>query len=102
MTKTDFLKVLRDNVATTRAAYNASDSAGYVYVWSDYSLGVKFSKDVCHAVSIDLATVTNRRNLTFTNGHGKRAICMNRQEALRGALTHAVEMLENFEANMAE
>ena len=92
------LNNLRRNVASLERQL-ASDTSGYVFVWSKHWLGVKFDADNCRAVAVDLATVVRRSSdpRVFTNGNDERAILMDRATALNGALVHGRKMLAVFE-----
>jgi hypothetical protein len=102
MTQADFLHVLRNNVETIKRALDG-DTSGHVYVWPEHWLGVKFDRDNCRAVAVDMATVVSARSkpLVFTNGHKQRAIRMEREKALIRAFVHAKTILADFESKLA-
>ena len=80
----------------------AGDVSGHVHVWPKFWIGVKFNKDVCHGVAIDLASVVRGNDHHhFTNGAGERTVLMSRRDALQGALKNANDVLDDFNQRTA-
>jgi hypothetical protein len=90
------------NIAELEAALKQGVK-GYIYVWPQYWLGVQVSVDgKPQACRVDHATVC-RSNFRahFTNGRGEAATLMDRQHAIRCALTAARDQLAEMESHMA-
>ena len=102
-TRDDLLKIFSSNVAAIQFELDLIKQrdrklSDCVFVWPNHWLAVKLGRqDECRAVGIVHATVVSARDKrVFTNGNRERAILMDREKALCGALVHAVEILENF------
>jgi hypothetical protein len=72
-----------------------------IFVWKEYWLGVKIDADgTLHAVRIDMATITFA-NRHIANRSGDRAVLMDRQDALIGAIDDARMNLAKLESMLA-
>jgi hypothetical protein len=105
-TRNELLAIFRKNVKSIETALAAlpANTTDCVYVWPKHWLAVKFDRDNnCRAVACDLGTVVSvkAKPMVFTNGNRERAVRMNRELALCGALTQALQTLNNFQAKIS-
>ena len=100
--RADFIKTFQTNIDQIKfelaliknRSHKANDC---VFVWPDNWLAVKISQGEVRAVGVAHATpVSSQDRRVFTNGNKAKAILMDREKALCGALVHAVSILDQF------
>jgi hypothetical protein len=95
--KARVLKTLRNNIHDIEQALR-DGRTGCVYFWPEHCLAVRMLSEGQITTTVPGATIVKRNDgRTFSNGHGQRAVLVDRREALQRSLDHARKLLTVFE-----